>query len=66
MKPDTPPMTNSNMKPAKNRNGVLNCGLPVQIVAIHAKTAIALGIAITKLAALKNESATTGRPVANI
>src|SRR5665213_743003 len=66
MKPETPPMTNSMMKPAKNRKGVVNCGLPVQIVAIHAKTAMALGMAMTKLAALKNDSDMTGRPVANM
>ena len=56
MKPETPPMTNSMMKPAKKRNGVLNTGRPVQIVAIQAKTATALGIAMTKLAAQKNDS----------
>ena len=58
MKPDTPPITNSTItKPAKNRNGVVRPGRPVQIVAIQANTATALGIAMTKLAALKNDSA---------
>src|SRR5664279_215927 len=66
MKPDTPPITKSRMNPAKNRNGVVNWGLPVQMVAIQAKTATALGTAMTKLAALKKDSDITGRPVANM
>ena len=37
MKPDTPPMTNTMMKPAKNRKAVLKTGRPVQIVASQAK-----------------------------
>ena len=64
--PDTPPITNSSTKPAKNRNGVLNTGRPDQIVAIHANIATALGIEITMLAAPKNASASAGMPVANM
>ncbi|OIQ68352.1 hypothetical protein GALL_500540 [mine drainage metagenome] len=66
MKPDTPPITNSSTNEEKNRNGVLNTGRPVQMVAIQAKTATALGMAMTKLAALKNDSDKAGMPVANI
>ena len=66
MKPDTPPMTNSTMTLAKKRNAVVIIGRPVQIVAIHAKTASALGIAMMIDAPLKNDSASDGRPVANM
>ena len=66
MKPETPPMTNSTMKPAKNRNGVRNTGRPVAMVASQANTATALGMAMTIEAALKKESASVGRPVANM
>src|SRR5678815_4581906 len=64
--PDTPPMTNRMINPAANSIGVLNTGRPCHMVAIHEKTAMALGIVITMLAALKNELAVAGRPVANI
>ena len=66
MKPETPPITKTITKPAKKRNGVVNCGRPVQIVAIQANTATALGITMTKLAALKKESDSGGSPVANM
>ena len=66
MKPETPPITNRTTKPAKNRNAVVNSGRPVQIVAIQANTATALGMTMMKLAALKNESENGGRPVANM
>ena len=59
-------MTNRMTNPAKNRNGVLNTGLPSQIVAIHENTATELGIEITMLAAPKMDRATVGKPVANI
>src|SRR6476469_1672726 len=66
MNPDSPPMTNSTTKPAKNRNGVRNTGRPVQIVPSQANTATALGTTIAKLAALKNDSDTDGSTVANM
>ena len=44
----------------------MNTGRPVQIVAIQANTATALGMAMTMLAALKNDSDSGGRPVANM
>src|SRR6185437_15048862 len=66
MKPETPPMTNSSTKLEKYRKAVVNTGRPVQMVAIHANTATALGITITMLEALKYDSDMTGRPVANM
>ena len=66
MKPLTPPMVNSRIKLAKNRNGTVNCGRPVQIVASQAKTPTADGSAMIRLAALKKASDTPGRPVANM
>src|SRR5947209_18147885 len=66
MNPDTPPMVKSTMKLAKNMNAVVNTGLPVQIVAIHANTATALGTTMMIEAALKKESEMLGSPVANM
>src|SRR4051794_32098486 len=66
MKPETPPITNRSTNPTKNRNGVAKTGRPVQIVAIQANTATALGTEITMDAALKKESEMIGRPVANM
>ena len=66
MKPDTPPITNTTTKPAKNRKAVVKTGRPVQIVASQANTATALGMAMMIDAALKNDSARGGRPVANM
>ena len=66
MKPDTPPMTNSTIMLAKNRKAVVNTGRPVQIVAIQANTATALGMVMMSEAPLKNDSARLGRPVANM
>jgi hypothetical protein len=54
------------MKPAANRNGTLRTGRPCQIVASQAKTATALGIEITRLAALKKSAERSGIPVANM
>src|ERR1700710_311052 len=59
-------MVNSTMNEAKNANGVVNTGRPVQIVASHANTPTALGTAMMIEAALKNDSEMLGSPVANI
>src|SRR6185312_3672509 len=64
--PDTPPITNSTTNPATNIIGVFHTGVPNHIVAIHANTAIALGIAMMMLAPLKNDIDTPGSPVANM
>ena len=45
---------------------MVSTGRPVQIVAIQANTATALGMAMTKEAPLKNDSAMIGQPVANM
>ena len=66
MKPDTPPITNTKMKPAKNRNGVENAGRPVEMVPSQEKMEIALGTAMMIDTALKKDSAIGGKPVANI
>ena len=66
MKPDTPPMTNTIRKPAKNRKAVVKTGRPLQIVASQANSETALGMAMMMETALKNDSAMVGRPVANI
>jgi len=44
----------------------VNWGRPVQIVAIQANTATALGTAMIMLAAPKNDNASGDMPVANI
>src|SRR4029079_15952077 len=66
MKPDTPPITNSTIVLAKNRNAVVIAGRPVQIVAIQAKIATALGSAMMIDSLEKNDSAMVGSPVANM
>ena len=66
MKPETPPITNSAIMPAKKRNAVVKTGRPVQIVAIQAKTATALGMAMMIDTPLKKDSARSDRPVANM
>src|SRR5690348_5700433 len=59
-------MVNNTMKLAKNMKAVVNTGLPVQIVAIHAKIATALGTVMMMDAALKKDSEIAGSPVANM
>ncbi len=66
MKPDPPPMVNSTIMLAKNRKAVVITGLPVQMVAIQANTATALGITMISEAPEKNDSPSVGRPVANM
>ncbi len=66
MKPETPPITNSTIVLAKNRKAVVNTGRPVQIVAVQANTATALGRVMIIDAPEKNDSARLGRPVANM
>src|SRR6201746_215403 len=66
MKPETPPITNSRIMLAKNRNAVVITGRPAQIVAIQANTATALGTVITIEAPEKKLSERPGRPVANM
>ena len=55
-------MTNSTIMPAKNRKAVVKTGRPVQIVAIQANTATALGMAMMIEAPLKNDSASARQP----
>src|SRR6185312_2518357 len=64
--PETTPITNSTTNPAAKSKGVFQTGLPNHMVAIHANTAIALGIVMRKLAPLKNDIDTAGSPVANM
>ena len=66
MKPDTPPITNSRIIEAKNRNAVVKTGRPVQIVASQANTATALGTVMTIDAPEKKDRLRPGRPVANM
>jgi hypothetical protein len=54
------------MKLEKNMKAVVKTGLPVQIVAIQAKTPTALGTAIIIDAALKKDKETPGSPAANM
>jgi hypothetical protein len=54
------------MKLAKNMNAVVKTGRPFQIVASQANTPTALGTAMMIEAALKNDSDTLGKPVANM
>ena len=51
---------------AKNRKAVVITGRPVQIVAVQANTATALGTVMMIEAPLKNDSARAGMPVANM
>src|SRR6185312_1716769 len=64
--PETPPITNSTTNPAAKSKGVFQTGLPNHMVAIHANTAIALGIVMRKLAPMRPvaivDSATYGYP----
>ena len=51
--PDSPPMMKKTMKPMIHSSGVLNVGVPVTIVVIQAKSWIALGMTMIRLAAAK-------------
>src|SRR6185437_3512165 len=64
--PETPPITNIEMKPTKYRNAVVITGRPVQIVAVHANTPMALGMVMMNEAPEKKASDMNGIPVANM
>src|SRR3954447_16463370 len=49
MTPERPPITNIDRKPSANRNGVLKCNLPFQIVASQLKILIPVGTAISSV-----------------
>jgi hypothetical protein len=66
MNPETPPMTKTKMKPARNRNVVFRIGRPVQMVAIQAEKDTALGRTISSDTTLKKARARLDRPVANM
>ncbi len=66
MKPLTPPMTKRMIVLAKKRKAVVITGRPVQMVAVQAKIATALGMTMMSETPLKNDSARVGNPVANM
>ena len=53
-------------KPRTNSIGTRSTGLPSHSVAIQANTWMPIGIAMAVLAAEKNESDSSGRPVVNM
>jgi len=66
MTPLMPPIRKISMKPSAKSMGVSSFTLPRHIVAIHAKNWMPLGMTMTRLAAEKNDIASTGIPVANM
>src|SRR5437764_15400915 len=61
-----PPSRKISRKPMANNIGVEKRTTPFHIVAMNAKNWTPLGMAITRLAAEKNDIASTGMPVANM
>ena len=51
--PVSPPIRKKTMKPTMNSSGVLNVGVPVTMVMIHAKSWMPLGMTMIRLAAAK-------------
>src|SRR5919204_5876131 len=64
--PDTPPITNSPMKPQAKYIGGLNTSEPRHIVASQLKILMPVGTAIANDESMKNASTTIGVGVANM
>ena len=64
--PVMPPRRKSSRKPSENSIGVSRRTRPSHIVAIQQKNCTPLGMAMMRLAAEKNDIASTGTPVANM
>lgn len=64
--PVTPPIVNKAIKPRANHIGVVNCIEPPHIVAIQENIFIAVGTAITIVAAVKYALVSTSKPTVNM
>ena len=66
MRPEKPPIVNKTTKAIENSIGVSYVIEPLNIVAHQLKTLTPVGIAISIVAHMKNNSATSGIPTVNI